>query len=118
MVAVRRAIGPITGSHGSGNTVVSPMGIVNGKAVTLDLSISETAERNFTKIGTGNYVAAKFMCAKFHKNRAAGFFPSAYPTCSSSDGIFLVFFGFISQGIAQTAEPILTFNTSKEPVWA
>ena len=39
-----------------GNTVVSPMGLVNGKAVTLDLCISETAKRNLTKIGTSIYV--------------------------------------------------------------
>ena len=57
----------ITGSHGSGNTVVSPMGIVNGKAEILDRCISETAEGNSTKIGTGNYVVAKFMCAKFRR---------------------------------------------------
>ena len=66
----------ITGSHGSGNTVVSPVGTVNGKPVTLDRWISETAEGNLTKFGTGNYVAAKFMCAKFQKNRAAGFSPA------------------------------------------
>ena len=52
------------------------MGLVNGKAVTLDRCISETAEGNLTKIGTGNYVVAKFMCAKFQKNRAAGFSPA------------------------------------------
>ena len=28
------------------------------------------------------------------------------------------FFGFINQATAQTAEPIFTHNTSKEPVWA
>ena len=52
------------------------MGIVNGKAVTLDRCISETAVGNLTKIGTGNYVAPKFMCAKFKRNRAAGFSPA------------------------------------------
>ena len=67
----------ITGSHGNGNYVVSPMGIVNyGKAVTLDRCISKTAEGNLTKIGIVNYVAPKFMCAKFQKNRAAGFSPA------------------------------------------
>ena len=70
------------------------MGIVNGKAVTLDLWISEIAEGNLTKIGTGNYVAAKFMCAKFYRKSGGGFFPGAYPTCSSSDGIFFVFMFF------------------------
>ena len=72
----QKQINNITGSHGSGNTVVSPMGIVNGKAVTLDRCISETAEGNLTKIGRGHYVAAKFMCAKFQKNRETGFSPA------------------------------------------
>ena len=66
----------ITGSHDSGNTVVSPMGLVYGKPVTLDPCISETAEGNLTKFGTGDYVLGKFMCAKFHKNRSAGFSPA------------------------------------------
>jgi hypothetical protein len=55
------------------------------------------------------------------KKSGGGFFPGAYATCSSSDGIFFfVFFflGFINQATAQTAEPIFTHNTSKEPVWA
>ena len=90
------------------------MGIVYGKAVTLDLWISETAEGNFTKIGRVHYVVAKFVCANSQKKLVAGFFPGAYPTCSSSDG----FFEFIKRSTAQTAEPILTRNTSKEPVWA
>ena len=96
------------------------MGIVNGKAVTLDRCISETAEGNSTKIGTGNYVAAKFMCAKFQKNRAAGFSPAhtqhVHPPMAFFS--FFCFLGFMNQGTAQTAEPILTHNTSKEPVWA
>ena len=49
------------------------MSLVNGKAITLDRCISETAVGNLTKIGTCHYVAAKFMCAKLKKNRAAGF---------------------------------------------
>ena len=105
----------ITGSHGSGNTVVSPMGLVYGKPITSDPCISETAEGNLTKIGRGDYVVTKFMCANFQKNRAAGFSPAhtqhVHPPMA-------FFFGFINQATAQTAEPIFTHNTSKEPVWA
>ena len=109
----------ITGSHGSGNTVVSPMGIVNGKAVTLDRCISEIAEGNLTKIDTCNYVAPKFMCAKFQKNRASGFSPAHTQHVHPPMAFFVCFgFGFVSQGTAQTAEPILMLNTSNEPVWA
>ena len=95
------------------------MGIVNGKAVILDRCISETAEGNSTKIGTGNYVVAKFMCAKFQKNRAAGFSPAHTQHVHPAITFFsFLFFEFINQGTAQTAEPILTLNTSKEPVLA
>ena len=66
----------ITGSHDSGNTVVSPMGLVYGKPITLDPCISETAKGNLIKFGTGDYVLGKFMWAKFHKNRSVGFFPA------------------------------------------
>ena len=55
------------------NTVVSPMGLLYGKPVTLDPCISETAEGNLTKIGRGDYVVTKFMYAKLKKNLAAGF---------------------------------------------
>ena len=98
------------------------MGIVNGKAVTLDRCISETAVGNLTKIGTDNYVAPKFMCAKFQKYRAAGFFPAhtrhVHPPMAFFFRFSVFFFGFMNQGTAQTAEPILTRDTSKEPVWA
>jgi len=95
------------------------MGIVNGKAVTLDRCISETAEGNLTKIGTGNYVAAKFMRAKF-KKIGRGVFPRRIPNMFILRWHFFrfCFLGFINEGTAQTAEPILTRNTSKEPVWA
>ena len=52
------------------------MGFVNGEAAIFDRCVSETAEGNLTRIGKGNYVAAKFMCAKFQVNRAAGFSPA------------------------------------------
>ena len=96
------------------------MGIVNGKAVALDCCISETAEGNSTKNGIDNYVAADFMCAKFQKNLATGFFPAHTQHVHPPMAFFFCFFffGFVSQGTAQTAEPILTLNTSKEPVWA
>jgi hypothetical protein len=45
-----------------------------------------------------------------------GFFPGAYATYPP-----MAFFfggGFINQATAQTAEPIFTHDTSKEPVWA
>ena len=91
------------------------MGIVNGTAVTLDLWISETAEENFTKIGRVHYVVAKCVCANFQKNWWRGFSPAhtqhVHPPMA-------FFFCFISQGTGQTAEPILTRNTSKEPFWA
>ena len=86
--------GHITGSHGSGNTVVSPMGFVNGKAVTLDRCISETAEGNLTTIGTGNYVAPEFMCAKFQKNRTAGFSPAHTQPVHPPMAFFFVFMFF------------------------
>ena len=91
---------------------------VNRKAETLVLCISKIAGGNLTKIFRGHNVAAKFVCANLKKNRRR---PDKYPTCSSSVGIFVLFiclFLFISQGAAQTAEPILTRNTSKEPVLA
>ena len=98
------------------------MGTVNGKAVTLDRCISETAEGNLTKIGTCNYVAPEFMCAKFQKNRTAGFSPAhtqhVHPPMAFFFSFLCFFWGFINEGTAQTAEPILTFNTSKEPAWA
>ena len=66
----------ITGSHDSGNSVVSPVGPVYGKPITLDPCIFETAEGNLTKFGTGDYVLPKFMCANFQKNWAVGFSPA------------------------------------------
>ena len=63
----------ITGSHDSGNSVVSPMGTVYGKPITLDPCIFETAEGNLTKFGTSDYVPPKFMCANFQKNWVVGF---------------------------------------------
>ena len=87
-------------------TLLSSMSLVNVKAVIFDLCISETDEENLVKIGRGRHVAAKFVCANL-KKWARGF---------SSDGIFS--FCFIKRGTSQTAEPILTRNTSKEPVWA
>ena len=53
----------ITGSHVSGNSVVSPEGPVNGKPISLDACISETAEPNSTKFGMSDYVVTEFMCA-------------------------------------------------------
>jgi len=87
----------------------------------LNPSISETAEPNSTKFGMSDYVVTEFMCAKFKKKSAGGVFPGAYPTCSSSVAFFcffVVFFGFMNQGTAQTAEPIFTLNTSKDAVLA
>jgi hypothetical protein len=94
------------------------VGPVYGKPITLDPCISETAEGNLTKFGTGDYVATKFMCAKLKKNRAAGFSPAHTQHVHPPMAFFFVFFGFINQATAQTAEPIFTHNTSKEPVWA
>ena len=42
-------------------TVGTLLSLVNIKAVTLYLCISETAEENLIKIGRGRYVAAKFV---------------------------------------------------------
>mgnify|MGYP005605511417 CR=1 FL=1 len=83
----------ITGSHDSGNTVVSPMGLVYGKPITLDPCISETAEGNLTKFGTGDYVLGKFMCAKFHKNRSVGFSPAHTQHVHPPMAFFFPFFG-------------------------
>ena len=51
MTWIGGGVSDITGSHGSGITVVRSMSIVNGKAVTLDRCISKTTEENLTKIG-------------------------------------------------------------------
>ena len=97
------------------------MGLVYGKPITSDPCISETAEGNLTKIGRGDYVVTEFMCANFQKNRAAGFSPAHTQHVHPPMAFFFVFFcfcfWFINQATAQTAEPIFTHNTSKEPVW-
>jgi len=86
----------ITGSHDSGNSVVSPVGLVYGKPVTLDACISETAEPKSTKFGMSDYVASEFMCAKFYKNRPAGFSP-AYTQHVHPPWHFFVFFGGVHE---------------------
>ena len=86
------SINIITGSHDSGNTVVSPMGHVYGKPITLDPCISETAEGNLIKFGTGDYVLGKFMRAKFYKNRSAGFSPAHTQHVHPPWHFFFVFF--------------------------
>ena len=60
------------------------------------------------------------MCAKLKKNRAAGFSPAHTQHVHPPMAFLFCFFfgGFINQATAQTAEPIFTRNTSKEPVWA
>ena len=93
------------------------MGTVYGKPITLDPCIFETAEGNLTKFGTGDYVLPKFMCANFPKNWAVGFSPAHTQHVHPPMAFFLFFLGF-NQATAQTAEPIFTHNTSKEPVWA
>ena len=98
--AVERIImkNTITGSHDSGNSVVSPVGLVYGKPVTLKPCISETAERNSTKFGRGHYVVPKFMCANFQKNRAAGFFPAHTQHVHPPMAFFFCFFWFHESG--------------------
>ena len=54
--------------------------------------------------------------ADFQKNWARGFSPAHTQHVHPPMAFFLG--GFIKRGTAQTAEPILTRNTSKEPVWA
>ena len=89
------------------------MGLVYGKPVTLDPCISETAEGNLTKFGTGDYVLGKFMCAKFHKNRSVGFSP-AHTQHVHPPMAFFFFFFFFNQTTSQTAQPIFFFYNQKK----
>ena len=86
------------------------MGTVYGKPITLDPCIFETAEGNLTKFGTGDYVLPKFMCADFPKNWAVGFSPAHTQHVHPKWHLYFyfLFFGFMNQGTAQTAEPIFT----------
>ena len=95
------------------------MGTAYGKPINLDPCIFETAEGNLTKFGTGDYVLPKFMCANFQKKNGRWVFLRRIRNMFIFQWHFyFFFFGFINQATAQTAEPIFTHNTSKEPVWA
>jgi len=51
--------------------------------------------------------------AKFWLKLAEGFFPGICMKCTPCK-IFSYFFGLLNWGIAQTAEPLFTWNTSKD----
>ena len=74
----------------------------------MDPCISETAEGNLTKFGTGDYVLGKFMCAKFHKNRSVGFSPAHTQHVHPPMAFFFCF--FLGSSIRLQPKPLNRFS--------